>query len=132
MIFKFSLLFFFGILSHSRFWVFEILSFSRFWVFRDFESFEILSFSKFWVIRDFELSGFWVFRDFKSFEILSFSRFWAFEILIFEILLQNRFSTNRTFDPSLRFFTFGRLRGLRKPLNWSQILVTSFEHLKRI
>ncbi len=42
------------------------------------------------------------------------------------------FSTNRTFDPSWRFFTFGQLRGLRRPLNCPQILITSLEHLKRI
>ncbi len=42
------------------------------------------------------------------------------------------FSTNWTFDPSWRFFTFGRLRGLRRPLNCPQILFISFEHLTKI
>ncbi len=42
------------------------------------------------------------------------------------------FFTNRTFDPSWRFFTFGRLRGIRKPLNCSQIMFTSLEHLEKI
>ncbi len=41
------------------------------------------------------------------------------------------FSTNQTFDPSWRFFTFGRLRGLRRLLNCPQILFTSFEYLKK-
>jgi hypothetical protein len=44
--------------------------------------------------------------------------------------LDTWFSTNRTFDPSWRFVTFDRLRGLRRPLNCSQILVHSFEHFK--